>query len=155
MNRKRKVTPASEKDFGRILEVWEASVRATHDFLAPEHIDMFRPIVLEKALPAVALRVLRNAGEDIVAFAGVAEDKLEMLFVHPAELGKGLGRQLLEHMVDEFGITLVDVNEQNEKAVGFYQHMGFEKIGRSSTDGMGLPYPLIHLALKKKPAPDF
>lgn len=155
MNQKRAVTAASRKDFARILEVWEASVRATHDFLAPEHIDLLRPIVLEKALPAVTLRVLRNINKDIVAFAGVAEGKLEMLFIDPAERGKGLGRQLLEHMVKEFAISLVDVNEQNEPAVGFYQHMGFERIGRSSTDGMGLPYPLLHLSLKKKPAPNF
>ena len=150
MNREQAITAASQQDFPRILEVWEASVRATHDFLVPEHIDMFRPIVLEKALPAVTLRVAWNATGDIVAFAGVAEEKLEMLFVEPKELGKGLGRQLLEHMVKEFSISLVDVNEQNEQAVGFYQHMGFEVIGRSSTDGMGLPYPLLHLSLKKK-----
>lgn len=39
----------------------------------------------------------------------------------------------------------LDVNEQNEQAVGFYLHMGFEVAGRSELDGTGKPYPLLHL----------
>jgi putative acetyltransferase len=39
-----------------------------------------------------------------------------------------------------------DVNEQNAQAVGFYEHMGFTRTGRSPLDGQGRPYPLIHLA---------
>ena len=39
-----------------------------------------------------------------------------------------------------------DVNEQNERAVGFYERMGFVRTGHSPRDGQGRPYPLIHLA---------
>jgi putative acetyltransferase len=42
---------------------------------------------------------------------------------------------------------MVDVNEQNEQAVGFYRHLGFEVEGRSSVDGLGLPFPLLHMRL--------
>jgi hypothetical protein len=48
------------------------------------------------------------------------------------------------------GATTVDVNEQNPQAVGFYLHIGCEVVGRSELDGMGKPYPLLHLRL---PAP--
>ena len=41
----------------------------------------------------------------------------------------------------------VDVNEQNDKALGFYLRMGFRIIGRDETDGMGKPYPILHLQL--------
>lgn len=41
----------------------------------------------------------------------------------------------------------VDVNEQNDKALGFYLRMGFRIIGRNETDGMGKPYPILHLQL--------
>ncbi len=43
----------------------------------------------------------------------------------------------------------VDVNEQNEQAVGFYAHTGFIVTGRSATDGEGRPYRLLHLALRR------
>jgi putative acetyltransferase len=41
----------------------------------------------------------------------------------------------------------VDVNEQNEQALGFYRHLGFEVVGRSPLDGQGKPYPLLHMTL--------
>jgi len=39
----------------------------------------------------------------------------------------------------------VDVNEQNQQAVGFYRRLGFEVEGRSEVDSMGKPFPLLHL----------
>lgn len=41
----------------------------------------------------------------------------------------------------------VDVNEQNEQAVGFYKRMGFTVIGRTGMDGLGKPYPLLQTKL--------
>ena len=40
----------------------------------------------------------------------------------------------------------VDVNEQNVRAVGFYERLGFRQIGRSPLDSAGMPYPLLHLS---------
>jgi len=31
--------------------------------------------------------------------------------------------------------------------VGFYEHMGFEIISRSELDGLGKPYPILHMQL--------
>lgn len=70
-----------------------------------------------------------------------------MLFVAPAVRGSGVDRRLVEHAISQCGATLVDVNEQNEQAVGFYQKMGFAVTGRSPLDGQGKPYPLLHMAL--------
>lgn len=46
-------------------------------------------------------------------------------------------------------VKKVDVNEQNEQALGFYEHHGFKTIGRSELDASGKPYPILHMALKK------
>lgn len=54
---------------------------------------------------------------------------------------------LATHAINELGATKVDVNEQNEQALGFYQHIGFSVTGRSPVDGQGKPYPLLHMAL--------
>ncbi len=43
----------------------------------------------------------------------------------------------------------LDVNEQNPQALGFYLKQGFEVIGRTEHDGMGQPYPLLHMRLRQ------
>ena len=127
--------------------LWESSVRATHDFLAPEDIAFFRRMVREEALQAVELYVVRDNENGFAAFAGVEADMLEMLFVAPAARGKGLGRELVEYLVAQRGIGRVDVNEQNTQAVGFYARMGFRVASRDALDPSGRPYPILHLTL--------
>ena len=53
---------------------------------------------------------------------GLSDELIEMLFVHPAEQGKGCGKQLIQYALHEKYIYKVDVNEQNESAHRFYQH---------------------------------
>ena len=77
------------------------------------------------------------------------DGKIEMLFLHPQARGTGIGKQLLQYAVTQLGCTLVDVNEQNEQAVGFYKHYGFTVIDRTEKDGLGMPYPLLQMELKK------
>ena len=42
------------------------------------------------------------------------------------------------------------MNEQNPQAIGFYLKMGFEVESRDELDGLGKPYPLLHLRLSGK-----
>lgn len=137
------------KDYEEILEVWEASVRHTHHFLTEEHIQFYKPLVRNHYLLAVELYIIRNASRKIVAFVGLSDELIEMLFVSPDEQGKGYGKRLLEYVTQKKQMNKVDVNEQNEKALSFYLHMGFQIIGRDETDGMGKPYPILHLQLKE------
>lgn len=136
-------------EYPAITDVWEAAVRATHDFLDPADIDALRPLVLNQYLPLVDVRVaIVGDGDgrgDIQGFVGVSDGKIEMLFVAPAWHGRGIGKALLHHAVSEMGATLVDVNEQNRAATAFYAHMGFEVFGRSPLDGQGKPFPLLHM----------
>jgi putative acetyltransferase len=92
---------------------------------------------------------MRNDENNILGFLGVAEQNLEMLFIGPEHRGKGVGKSLLDYAMENLNVTKVDVNEQNEQAVGFYEHCGFEVIGRSELDSSGKPYPILHMALKK------
>ena len=61
--------------------------------------------------------------------------------------GKGYGKRLMEYARDKKHMDKVDVNEQNEKALQFYLHLGFQVIGRDETDSMGKPFPILHLQL--------
>ncbi|MBG0777245.1 MAG: acetyltransferase [Desulfovibrionaceae bacterium] len=141
--------PATDADHDAIVELWEASVRATHHFLTEEEIVELRPVVRD-ALPAVDLHCARDAAGRLHGFLGVADGKVEMLFLAPGSRGRGVGRMLLEYAVRELGAARVDVNEQNPEALGFYGHLGFRVVGRSPLDGQGRPFPLLHLALEPK-----
>ncbi len=132
-------------DYATITELWEASVRATHDFLSEEDISFFKPLIRNEFLSAVSLRCAKDESGTIHGFLGVADGNIEMLFVHPDSFKKGIGKLLVRHATDEMKATKVDVNEQNTNALSFYKHMGFVTVGRSSSDGFGKPYPLLHM----------
>ena len=95
----------------------------------------------------VSLTIVRDSDNVIVGFMGVLEDNLEMMFLVPDAIGKGVGKLLLKHAIENLKITRVDVNEHNEKALRFYEHFGFKIISRSEFDGTGKPYPILHMQL--------
>lgn len=135
-----KRNPLQMKEF---LRVWEDSVRATHLFLSDDEVKRIKkyvPYALENVEHLIAAEA-----ENLVAFMGIQNKRLEMLFVSPEERGKGIGKQLLQYGFRTYGIREVTVNEQNQQAVGFYEYMGFETYKRSDLDEQGGPYPLLYM----------
>ncbi|MDQ0110147.1 putative acetyltransferase [Chitinophaga terrae (ex Kim and Jung 2007)] len=141
------IRPVAAHEYLQLTNVWEASVRATHDFLSEADIQFFRPLILNEYLKAVELSCIKDEREKILGFIGIAGKKVEMLFVDPAARGLGVGKALMLHAIQERGINAVDVNEQNGQAVGFYKHLGFKVTGRSEKDSMGKPFPLLFMEL--------
>ena len=142
------VLPVRPEDHEELAALWEASVRATHGFLAESDIAALRPLLLSEYLGQVELCCLRDARGRIQAFMGTVEDRLEMLFVRPENFRRGLGARLLRHAVDCLGVREVDVNEQNPLALAFYESQGFAVVARSELDGQGRPFPLLTLRLR-------
>ncbi len=140
------ISSVGTEDYARVVEVWEASVRATHHFLAESDIEIFRPQVFDE-LPHTDLACVRDENGVVAGFIGITMRKVEMLFIHPDFRGQGIGRALLCYAINDRGATTVDVNEQNEQALGFYIRMGFEVVGRSEFDNNSKPYPLLHMRL--------
>lgn len=141
------ISSLDKSEYLRVIEVWESAVRATHHFLSEEDIAYFKPLILNTYLDAVVLRCVRNDKGQIVGFSGVAEENLEMLFIHADHRGKGIGRVLLDHAIKVQGVQNVDVNEDNKQAIGFYQKYGFVTYKRSEKDASGKPFPILHMRL--------
>ena len=141
------ITSVQPNELITLLEIWEASVRTTHHFLTEQAIQELKPQVLNDYLPMVTLFCSRTDNQKITGFAGIHDNKLEMLFIDPSYRGQGLGKALLKHAIEHFHIEQLDVNEQNPQAIAFYLKQGFETVGRSPLDGQGNPYPLLHMRL--------
>ncbi|MBW3468618.1 GNAT family N-acetyltransferase [Arthrospiribacter ruber] len=133
-----------------LLEIWEASVRATHDFLTEEKIQEIKQIIIEgKAFSHVDLYSFFDLEGNRLGFLGLSSDKIEMLFIHPIYRGQGVGQALTRFAIYEKNISRVDVNEQNQQAVGFYRKMGFETFKKNPLDAQGNPFPILEMSLNK------
>ena len=143
------INSASQRDYPAIIELWELSVRASHLFLPEDYLQRIKKL-LPSILEAVKLFVhLENDQKTITGFLGVTDEKIEMLFIHPDKRGQGIGTLLNKFAIEQLHTYKVDVNEQNEQAVGFYKKIGYEVVGRTEVDGLGKPFPLLQMALVK------
>ena len=143
------IRKANPERYPEIIEVWEASVKATHHFLTEEDIHFFKSKMASEYLPSVDLYVTSLKEGEISAFMGLSPGKIEMLFVRPEYFGQGTGSRLIEFALRDFGIRKVDVNEQNPKALKFYMNRGFHVVSRDEADSSGKPFPILHMAYIK------
>ena len=141
------IEKAHKEDHAQIIAVWESSVRATHHFLQESDILFYKSLIADQFLDMVDLYAIRDTDRNITGFLGVSDDNIEMLFIHPGSQGKGLGKTLLLFGIHNLGMRKVDVNEQNEAALKFYNQFGFKQVNRSALDGMGKPFPILHLEI--------
>lgn len=143
---KHQIDTLTAEDQPRLLEVWEAAVRAKHYFVSEEKIGHLRNLIIEKRyFYQPDIFCVRDDAGVVGGFAGVTGDSLDMLFLHPSIIGTGAGKTLMQYAIIVKGVSRVDVNEQNENAREFYEHFGFEITGRSETDENGEPFPLLHM----------
>lgn len=129
----------------QLLNVWEASVRATHLFLSDPEIRQIKAYVPDALNAVEHLIIDENEAGIPIAFMGIENGTLEMLFAAPEERGKGVGKRLLLYGMEHYGVRRLAVNEQNPQARGFYEHMGFRVCRRTETDEQSSPYPLLYM----------
>lgn len=137
-------------DVPRLVELWEASVRASHTFLSEADIVGLVPLVADALETALDVTVAVDGSGRLLGFSGISGSKLEALFVDPAAMGAGVGGVLMRHALDQRRVWRVDVNEENPGALEFYRKYGFQVRSRSATDGQGRPFPILHMELAER-----
>lgn len=142
------IRPATKSDHAVLIDIWEASVRATHHFLEDADIAYFRQRILEEYFDLVALFCLQQPSGEIAGFLGLSPGKIEMLFVHPHHFRKGYGNLLTDFAITQHKVTQVDVNEGNPGALQFYLHQGFRVVNRLEKDAEGKDFPILQMELK-------
>ncbi|HCI7053990.1 TPA: acetyltransferase [Klebsiella quasipneumoniae subsp. quasipneumoniae] len=138
----------------KLIAIWCRSVDATHDFLSKAYRRELEELV-RAFIPEAPLWVAVNTEDQPIAFMLLTGDHMDALFVDPDVRGCGVGRLLIAHALSLTPTLTTNVNEQNEQAVGFYQRMGFKVTGRSETDDLGQPYPLLNLIHKQQAEADY
>ncbi len=131
----------------QLVKVWKDSVKETHLFLSDVEINNIQKYIPQALTDISHLVIAHNEIGVPVAFMGIDEQKLEMLFITPKERGRGLGKILIEYGIKEYSINELGVNEQNPQAKGFYERMGFQVYKRTETDEQGMPYPILYMKL--------
>ncbi|CAH0995704.1 Peptidyl-lysine N-acetyltransferase YjaB [Emticicia aquatica] len=131
----------------QIIDIWEESVRATHHFLHSTDFDFYKSMVKEIDFTAFDVFCILTESSEMAGFFGVADKKLEMLFLKPSFIGQGIGKLSLGFALNELKITEVDVNEDNINAVIFYQKNGFKIYDRMPLDSTNKPYPILKMKL--------
>lgn len=144
-----KIQERTEILVNQLLEVWEDSVKATHLFLSSGEIENIKKYVPQAISGVSHLIIIENENNIPIAFMGIENRKLEMLFIKNTERGKGLGKQLLNYGIENYNVNELSVNEQNSNAKGFYEYMGFKTYKRTELDEQGNPYPILYMRLEK------
>ena len=137
-----KINALDQETENKLLVIWEISVRATHNFLSDPEINNIKKYV-PHALRRVSHLIVAYDENEPVAFMGINDQKLEMLFVDANQRGNGIGKALITYGIHNLDINEQAVNEQNPGARGFYEHMGFKAVERSEFDDQGNPYPIL------------
>ncbi|RHX85975.1 GNAT family N-acetyltransferase [Leptospira stimsonii] len=130
-----------------MILLWERSVRATHDFVSGEDIEYFKSLVNNIDFNSFQVYCCLQKNQIVVGFIGVDEHRIEMFFLEPDFIGKGIGKLLIEFALSKLGVTEVDVNEQNVNAVKFYSKFGFRTYDRTELDPEGKKYPILKMKL--------
>lgn len=134
-----------QKLTGQLSNVWESSVKATHLFLSEKERNRIKEYVPEALENVPILVIAENDAGNPVGFMGIADQKLEMLFISNENRGNGVGTQLLQYGIDQYSVNRLAVNEQNPLAKGFYERMEFKVYKRSELDEQGKPYPVLYM----------
>ncbi len=130
-----------------LVDLWEDSVRSTHDFLNEDDIRVLKDEVREGLKSCEAVIVASNEN-DFLGFIAGQGNKIEMLFVAQKYFHQGIGKKLVYQAcvryLHDYKSVEVDCNTQNTQAMQFYKKLGFSKKGESAKDSKGRDFPITY-----------
>ena len=126
-----------------LTNLWERSVKTSHHFLNLKEIERIKLYVPNELRKVAKLFVAIEKSNVLLAFIGIKDDMIQMLFVDDKYVGKGIGSKLVDYVINNYDIKYVEVNEDNLIAHKFYLNKGFKDLKRKEYDNYNDPYPII------------
>lgn len=127
------IRQARPEELDEVMQIWWDVNTEVHDYV-PRYIwqqsrglvrDMLARII-EHPTAEQVIYVYHDHGT-ILGFAGITEVRhIEGIYVRADQRSRGIGCKLIRHIAAEREHPYLEVFRRNERAVSFYQRMGFE-----------------------------
>jgi ribosomal protein S18 acetylase RimI-like enzyme len=136
------------------IQDWPDVIRV-HDAARPDELKgscdprAFVPLAEDPEFEELkASRVwVAEADDRVVGFTAVDGSYLGWLYVHPDYYGRGLGRSLLQHALEEQdGESWTIVLEGNTPALNLYRSEGFNVVSQFESENNGYPCTCLRLS---------
>lgn len=127
------IRPSTANDVEKILEIWLAGSRQSHNFIKEEYWQKMLPIVRKYYLPNTESYVFEDKHQ-IKGFISTIDDHhIGALFVSPQYQRQKIGTKLIKYIKNIHPVLSLKVFAKNRNALRFYQKNGF-KIMAEQTD---------------------
>ncbi|MDF2613610.1 MAG: GCN5-related N-acetyltransferase [Clostridia bacterium] len=114
------------EEINQVMKIWKDSTIKAHAFIPEEYWLRSYNRVKEKYIPMADTYVYAEENE-IKGFISILDQEyIGALFVDISSQGQGIGRRLIEHAKEAYGSLSLAVYKKNEKAVSFYELVGFQ-----------------------------
>ncbi|BBU62328.1 hypothetical protein MSC49_22630 [Methylosinus sp. C49] len=153
-----RIVARRDSDWTALTDLWVAAWRRTYadiDFEARRDWLKNHIVQLEHG-GARTLLLLEGAGRTLVGFVTVdpASHWLDQLCVHPERFGSGAAEALIEAARSLSPARLrLDVNQDNKRAVAFYEREGFVRVGEGRPSLAGRPTLIMEWSSATTPQP--
>ena len=124
----------NEADIDKVMDIWMKSTIKAHDFISKEYWQNNYNTVKEVYIPMSETFVYKDV-QGIKGFISVINNEfIGALFVDIDFQGNGIGKQLIDYAVSNYGKLQLAVYKENKKSVEFYINRGFKIIEEQIND---------------------
>lgn len=126
-------------DLPEIKNVYIKSNSAVNLNVLDDHFLKDGSFYIDETLHRCQNWIFENNGH-VIGIISISHDYIEGLFVLPDHWNKGVGSELLKHVLNIKKELSLQVYESNINAVNFYRKHGFKITGGGICSMTGLPY---------------
>jgi putative acetyltransferase len=133
-----------ETDLEALLDAWYSASQIGHPFLDEAFLTRERKAIATEYLPNTETWVYEQDGV-VVGFIALAGNEVGGIFVDADHHGQGIGRALMDHARGLREVLVLDVFNDNQTGLRFYDRYGFRQVGEHLHEETG--FMLLRLEL--------
>ena len=125
------------KDIDRVMQIWLKSNINAHMFIEESYWVMNYNLVKDTYIP-MSKTFVYEENSRIKGFISLIDGNyIGALFVDINCQGQGIGKKLMEYLINRYEKLSLSVYKQNEKAVSFYKNSGFKIVTEQENEDSG------------------
>ncbi|EAI4441576.1 GNAT family N-acetyltransferase [Campylobacter lari] len=109
----------------KLIDIWEDSVKHSHDFLSDFDREKIKNDLLNSQVFFSLNYLICYNKDKMIGFLAFVDDKIEMLFLSSKYFNKGIDTTLISKAINDYHLKYVEVNKDNYKAYKFLSEKWF------------------------------